>query len=138
MPYLVIVLLALVTNCSNHHLLRVEDMKQSHVTGGAEWNDQFAFEPVVVGDAASKRVGFQNPEFAANGRDRPAWQVEVPVRQRRFNEEVFQAKQVLQSFTRERDIECHERPAWARFAGASLEMRASRRFCIASSASLAE
>ena len=49
-----------------------------------------------------------------------------------------QTQQVPQGFTRQRDGECHERPAGARFAGASLEMRASRRACIASSASLAE
>ena len=88
-------------------------------------------------EAAGERIRFQNPELAADGRDRTARQIDVSMRQRGLDEEVFQTQQILERLPCQADGERHGRAVVPRFFGVRREIRSSRRVCIASSASLA-
>lgn len=133
-----VVVFALVANRSDRDLSFADDSKQSYISRSPEWNDQFALKPVSVGDAASERIRFQNSELRPDGRYCTTRQIEVSVLQSGLDEKVFKTQQILKRLTRQGDRVGHERAVLPRFSCASCKMRASRRACIASSASLAE
>ena len=135
---LVVVIFALVADRSNHDLAFADDSKQGYIPRSPKWNDQFALEPVSVGDAASERIRFQNSELPTDGRYCTARQIKVSMLQSRLDEKIFKSQQALKRLTRQGDRVSHERAVPSRFSCTSCEIRASRRACIVSSASLAE
>ncbi|SDC49996.1 hypothetical protein SAMN05444679_103223 [Variovorax sp. CF079] len=74
---LVVVIFALVADRSNHDLAVADDSKQRYISRGPEWNNQFAFEPVSVGNAASERIRCQNSELCPDGLYCTTRQIEV-------------------------------------------------------------
>ena len=137
-PILVVVIFALVADRSNHDFAFADDSKQGYIPRSPKWNDQFALEPVSVGDAASKRIRFQNSELPTDARYCTARQIKVSMLQSRLDKKIFKSQQVLECLTCQGNLISHERTVPSLFSCTSWEIRASRRACIASNASLAE